>query len=229
MRKIPFIFLALLLAALMWACAPAEVVVVQTPEPTPEPTPRPVVVLEYRDPGAEAWIWETLNGYTGDELITAGIMGYFWRESCYRSDAVAGWTRAEAMTGTDPCLAFVETVDSGLADGSSREYFCKYARYKYGGFGLGQWSWPDSLERFYDFAQAWGTSIGDAEMQCAFVVHDIQTAMPELWAELQDCTTAREAGRLIAVWYDGTRTGVEAISAAASEIYDRRSDNVREK
>jgi len=37
------------------------------------------------------------------------------------------------------------------------------------------------LEALYNFAQEWGTSIGDAEMQCAFMAWSIKYQTPKLW------------------------------------------------
>ena len=53
------------------------------------------------------------------------------------------------------------------------------------------------LEHFYDYACEWGTSISDADMQCAFVFADIQERYADLWEELLNCEDAVTAGVLI--------------------------------
>ena len=64
-------------------------------------------------------------------------MGYFWRESKFRSDAVAGWPTNLAAYGKDYCIIVTTKVDEGLSDGSSRKYFINTIHNKFGGYGLG--------------------------------------------------------------------------------------------
>ena len=64
-------------------------------------------------------------------------MGYFWRESKFRSDAVAGWPTNLAAYGKDYCIIVTTQVNEGLSDGSSRKYFIDTIHNKFGGYGLG--------------------------------------------------------------------------------------------
>lgn len=193
------------------------------PREIPMPTPAPVVVLGYKDERGEEWLWNTLNRYTDNEIITAAIIGYYWRESFFRSDAAAGWPTALASTGVDHCKEFTEDVDAGLADGSTRERFIETAHYRYGGYGMGKWC-GSYLPDFYDFAQAWGTSIADAEMQCAFTV-DSMRRNEKLWDVLQETEDPATVGWLVGVFYDGTRTGAGYIGQVAREVYERRNED----
>ena len=77
------------------------------------------------------------------------MLSYFWRESQYRSDAVAGWASSLHGYGIDLCEKVTEKTDKGLADGSSRNYFVKACQ-KYGGYGLGQWQSKRKVEALYD-------------------------------------------------------------------------------
>ena len=184
-----------------------------------------IVVTEYKSKKSEKYLWKTLNKYSPTEQITAGVMGYFWRESCYRSDAVAGWSSSLSYTGKDPSIKFVKKVDDGLEDGSTRDYFINKVHNTFGGYGLGQWYSIYYLEAFYDFAQEWGTSISDAEMQCAFVMWSLENQQPELWEQIIDMTNAEKVGRLIAVYYDGTSTGTGYIGRRALKMYEKYKDS----
>lgn len=105
-------------------------------------------------------------------------------------------------------------------DGSSKQYLCENIRWRYGGYGLGQWlSFIDDL---FDFAQEWEVSIADAEMQCAFIFDNIQKRVPKLWDQLLEVKSAREAGQLIGIFYDGTAC-FEDIGEFAQLIYDRNT------
>ena len=176
-------------------------------------------VTERKSVEDEAWLWDALSQHSPSDVVTAAVLSYFWRESQYRSDAVAGWGNSLAGYGIDLCETVTEKTDAGLSDGSSRDWFIKKAR-RHGGYGLGQWYRASYVEDLYDFAREWGTSIGDAEMQCAFVFHSLERK-EDIWKRLKRCKDPEKAGRLVAIYYDGTRTGVEYIGYKAGRLYDK--------
>lgn len=78
------------------------------------------------------------------------------------------------------------------------------------------------LDKLYDFAQEWGTSIGDAEMQCAFTVWSMEHQTPKLWEQLQNETNILTIGRKIGHLYDGTSEfGSETIASLAQGYYKK--------
>ena len=179
-------------------------------------------VTEYKQEWSEDFLWEALLRYSNNEKIIAGVMGYFYRESFMRSDAIAGWGVRNVQLGCDTSKEFTELIDAGLADGSTRDLFIEYAHLRYGGYGLGQWSSPYYVGALYDFAQKWGTSIGDAEMQCAFMIWSLEHQTPELWEDLYTYTNIITIGRKIGRLYDGTGPdGAETIAAYAQEYYKK--------
>lgn len=194
--------------------------VIITPEPKYKEPQRVVVVTEYQSEDSEAWLWETIGKYSPSDMATAGIMAYYFRESYWRSDAVGGWAISQAYSGKDHCALFTSEIDAGLLDGTTREEFVRRCLKQYGGYGLGQWASPYLTEALYDFAQEWGTSIADAEMQCAFTVWSMQS-IPELWQSLLAVENPATAGWLIATLYDGTSSGAEYISNMATVFYKR--------
>ena len=128
---------------------------------------------ERKGNGAERFLWDELSKNSPSDYVTAAVLSYFWRESQYRSDAVAGWASSLHGYGVDLCKTITEKTDKGLSDGSSREWFIKQVR-KHGGYGLGQWYRTSYLEDLYDYARESGESIGSAEMQCGFVIHSLK-------------------------------------------------------
>jgi len=169
----------------------------------------------------EEWLWEELSEHSPNDYITAGVLAYFWRESQYRSDAVCGWSTTLAYTNVDICAKVMKKTDKGLPDGSSRKYFIKTVR-DHGGFGLGQWYSMHHLEALYDFAVEYGTSIGDARMQCAFIFDYLQSEEEsEVWGYLMKSRTAEHAGRLIAIYIDGTTRGIDDIGLEAERLYKK--------
>ena len=204
---------------------------VSTPEPTPEPTsepepeqPKTWTVTEYKSEDSERFLWDCLSRYSPSDVITASILAMFWRESFLRSDATAHWSETQFVSGSDYAAEFTAEIDSGLADGSTREQFAETVYYVVGGYGLGQWYSYEMLIALYDYAQAWGTSVADAEMQCAFTLENLQThEYEELWAQLLKCRNPYQGGWLIARLYDGTRFGAEGIAHTADYLYSKYS------
>lgn len=174
---------------------------------------------KYKDKSDEAWLWIELEKHSPNAYTTAGILAYFWRESQYRSDSVSGWATIGREQGWDVCKTVRRKTDKGLADGSSRAYFLSIV-WECGGYGLGQWYSAGYLEDLYDFAQNFGGSIGDAEMQCAFVFHSLRQNK-KLWRRLKRCRDAERAGRLIAIFYDGTETGADYMGRKAARLYQK--------
>ena len=186
--------------------------------------PTPYIVTEYRSKQSEEILWNLLCEYAPNEYIAAGALGYFKRESELRSNATAGWPTAFVCTGIDHCIVFTEQIDKGLKDGSTKEEFIQKARYQYGGYGLGQWCTVNMLENYYEFAREWGTSISDAEMQCAFLMYDIETRRPELWEKLLEVDNPIDAGCLIGKFYDGT-AAFGYIGQLAGNYYEAFKEN----
>lgn len=167
----------------------------------------------------EAWLWDELSKHSPSDVITAAVLSYFWRESQYRSDAIAGWATTERALNIDICKVIREKVDKGLEDGSSRKYFIKKVR-ECGGYGLGQWYSLGYLKSLYSFARDYGTSIGDARMQCAFIFYSLQEN-EKLWKKLKKCTDPERAGRLIGIYYDGTEHGAPYMGYKAGRLYEK--------
>ena len=178
---------------------------------------KPDCNAEIKAYGDEEEIWEYLVDLTPNEQIAAGIMGFFYRESRLKADAVAGWdVREEGI-----CEKFVKEVDGGM----NEEEFIQAVQ-DFGGFGLGQWMNHDYLSDLYNFMfeeQDFGNadSIADVKGQCEFAVWSLQQN-EELWSELLKCTTAIQCGRRIGIYYDGTSAeGAEAIAGFAQYYYER--------
>ena len=184
------------------------------------------VITKYKKQASNDIIYDILSTHLDNEKIIAGIMGYFKRESEMRSDAVAGWPQRDIRKKLDFSKDFTETVDAGLADGSTKDYFIEQVHIHFGGYGLGQWMSKHYLEKLYEFAQEWGTSIGDAEMQCAFMVWSIEHQTPKLWKQIQDEKDIWTIGRKIGRLYDGTgELGSETIASYAVEYYKKYGTN----
>lgn len=217
MRKLIEILLVWVFAFLLVGCGETFNPELEFPK-TYEP-----VYTKVHDEESENYIWNELSKYSPNDQITAGVMGYFWKESRMRSDAVAGWDVRNRWKGQDIdiCEEFTREIDSGLSHGGTKDYFKEMVSIKYGGYGLGQWVSLDYLEDLYEFAKKEKTSIGDANMQCKFIFQSLQKN-EKLWSELTTCRTAEQCGRRIGTLYDGNdETGAEIIASAAKQYYEK--------
>ena len=84
-----------------------------------------------------------------------------------------------------------------------------------------QWYSKNYLNAFYDFAQAWGTSIADAEMQCAFTVWSIQHQHKKHLNILKDYSDIYTNSLWMGSIYDGSKTAGNTIYAKAKEFYKK--------
>lgn len=169
----------------------------------------------------EEQIWNWLSEWSPSDNITAGIMGFFYRESRLKPDSVAGWPARDIGLDESVCKTFTEFIDKGLVDGSTRDIFIETVNIHFGGYGLGQWSSIPYLEHFYDFMAEKGTSIGDPKLQCEFIFESLKRN-EALWEELLQCEKALQCGRRIGYRYDGTgQLGAETIASVAEIYYGR--------
>ena len=179
-----------------------------------------ITITKRKEIESEDYLWEQLNKYIDNPKIAAGILAFFWRESFCQSDSVAGYYYLGKTAGEKYCKNFRKIVDKGLVDGSTKKYFIETCQW-HGGYGLGQW-WPlDYIDAFYDFAQQWGTSIADAEMQCAFTIENIKNNPNGLWDLIKDEDDIIKIGEYIGLYYDGSALGAELISWKIIEYYNR--------
>ncbi len=183
------------------------------------PCPAFATITERKSKEAERFLWAQLSIHSPSDVVTAGVLAYFWRESQYKSDSVTGWATLKAYDGFDLCGYVVSKTDKGMEDGSTRQWFIEAVR-SCGGFGLGQWYATSYLEDLYDFTRVYGGSIADAETQCAFVFHSLEQD-EALWRRLKRCKDPAKAGRLIAVYYDGANDAAPYMGRKAEKLFER--------
>ena len=148
-------------------------------------------------------------------------MGYFYRESSYKSNAIGHWASLDKKTGKDNSTEFTDLINAGLEDGSTRATFIKQSR-RYGGYGLGQWYSKKYLGALFDFAQSYGAdTIADATMQCEFIVWSLQHQTPDLWKKILKLKSPETIGYVIGYIYDGSSAGAGAMGSLAKQVYKK--------
>ena len=157
-------------------------------------------------------IWNYLIDETQNEIISAGIMGYFKRESNYKVDAIPGWI----LRKDDICQPFTENLYE-----LNRDEFVQIIQ-NVGGYGLGQWYSTCYLRDFYDYCRIYECKYDNIEVQCDFIIWELQH-YHGLWEQLEEETDPYCAGLLIAALYDGASyNGRYTIASMSKNIYKER-------
>ena len=60
-----------------------------------------VITTQYKNKDSEDFLWEQVNKYSPSQELTAAILGFFWRESYYKSDAIANWSTLDKQNQKD--------------------------------------------------------------------------------------------------------------------------------
>ena len=162
-------------------------------------------------------MWDAISAQSPSDTITAAIMGYYWRESYFKPDAVAGWY---LQPNQNICENFVKKINEGMEDESSRDCFENQTHFCHGGFGLGQWAAYHYLNGYYTFVKNAGGSIDDVALQIEFTLKSMEDN-EYLWELLQSTEDAWLSGLYVAIYYDGANEiGQYIISQKAKEFYN---------
>ena len=176
--------------------------------------------IPFKESSESKEIWEELEQWFPNEKIRAGVMGLFWKESNFKSNALAGYMYHEKNI----CEKFCKEINDNLVEKETKEKFIRMVRYKYGGFGLSQWSTEKYLSDFYDFIIEKNGIIEDTSLQCEFTYVTINQnkKLMEALEIYQDDEIM--CGRIIGYLYDGaTPEHCEAIASAAQFYYEKYS------
>lgn len=173
---------------------------------------------KYKSLTSEKYLWDTLFHITQSPIVTSAILAMYWRESFFRSDIIGG----EHLIYADLSTEFTEKLDLGI----TKNDFISVVQFEYGGYGLAQWCTQDNLNRLYDYAIEWGGSFGNAKMQCYFTVEDLKNNFSDIWEVLNATKDPYEAGRIIAIYYEGTSEGVEYVCKISNFFYQNYLNNI---
>lgn len=133
----------------------------------------------------EKVIWDYLFNKLGNKYGVAGLMGNLYAESALRSHNLQG-TYERKLGFTD--VSYTEAVDSGEYDNFVKDR---------AGYGLAQWTYWTRKQRLYDYARKAGKSIGDRDMQLAFLCEEMSTNYTGVWNALKNAKSVREASDLV--------------------------------
>jgi len=152
-------------------------------------------------------IWNFLIAYLNNPYGAAGVLANIEIESGCEPTRVQGDYSEGFVFSAD----YTSRVDEGSI--SKDSFVQAIAGDGYGsGYGLCQWSF-DRKEGLYELAQENGTSVGDLNTQCTYLIMELEIDYPELSKLLKSTDDARKAAREFAYVFEqpgemGNRAGI---------------------
>ena len=136
-----------------------------------------------------ATIWNFLIVYLDNPYGAAGVLANI----DYESDCDPRRVQGDFSEGFSYSEEYTKLVDEGNVNRDS--FIWSLPGKEYGsGYGLCQWT-LDRKEGLYDLAKKDGTSVGDLNTQCTYLIMELELKYPELAKLLKTTPDAREAAR----------------------------------
>lgn len=138
----------------------------------------------------EKAIWDYLYGKIGNVYGVAGLMGNLYAESALRPSNLQN-TYEKSLGLSD--VQYTAKVDDG-----SYTNFVKDSA----GYGLAQWTYWSRKQALQEYAKASGKSIGDLDMQLAFIWKELSEGYKALLKTLQTAASVTDASTAVLTQYE---------------------------
>lgn len=137
----------------------------------------------------ERWLWDKLlaSGLTAQGA--AGLMGNLYAES--------GLCSKNLQNCFESSLHYTDTAYTAAVDSGTYPYFVN----DNAGYGLAQWTHSSRKAALLAYAKEHGCSIGDAQMQTAFLLQELR-AYPNVWHVLTSAANVREASDAVMLEFE---------------------------
>lgn len=135
-------------------------------------------------------IYSKLKAAIGNDFGVCGLMGNLKAESNMRANNLQN-TYSKKFGMSDE--QYTEAVDNGSYTNFVRDS---------AGYGLAQWTYWSRKEKLLKYAQAYGTSIGDEDMQIEFMLGELVASYPTVLNALKNAKSVREASDIVLTQYE---------------------------
>jgi hypothetical protein len=137
----------------------------------------------------EQKIWDSLKSRGLNDFAVAGIMGNLLAESGLRADNLQNsYEKKLGMSDAE----YTAAVDSGSYDNFVNDK---------AGYGLAQWTYYSRKQALLNYCKAYGSSIGDLDMQLGFLWQELQ-GYSGVMKVLKNAKSVREASDAILLQYE---------------------------
>lgn len=146
-------------------------------------------------------IYQKLKAAIGNDYGVFGLMGNLKAESNLQANNLQNtYSKKFGMTDEE----YTKAVDDG-----SYTNFVKDSA----GYGLAQWTYWSRKQKLLQYAQAYGCSIGDENMQVDFMIGELMASYPSVLNVLKNATSIREASDCVLTQYERPADQSESVKA----------------
>ena len=158
-------------------------------------------------------IWDKLIASGLTPAGAAGLLGNLYAESGLRPDNLQNTYEAK-LGFTDE--GYTVAVDNGT--------YTNFANDE-AGYGLAQWTYWSRKAALLAFARAYGTSIGDLDMQVSYLLMELRNLFPSVLDKLRTTASVREASDCVLLKFERpanqSAENCARRAAIAQEFYDK--------
>ena len=150
-------------------------------------------------------IWNFLRDKGMSKWGVAGLMGNLYAESALNpKNLQQSFEKKLGYTDESYTLA----VDAGTYDNFVRDS---------AGYGLAQWTYWSRKQNMLDYASKQKKSIGDLEMQLAFLFEELSKSYPTVLAKLKSARSVKSASDTVLTEYERPADQGSAVKAKRTE------------
>ena len=161
----------------------------------------------------EKHIWNVLLEEIGNPYGVAGLMGNLYAESGLRANNLEDGYE-ESLGFTD--VSYTKAVDKGNYSDFGTDS---------AGYGLAQWTVESRKTPLLAYAKKKEKSVGDLDMQLAFLCDELETKFPDVLSALKKAKSVREASDYVLIHFEAPLDQSEAVRtrrAANGSVYFNR-------
>lgn len=133
----------------------------------------------------EKELWDYFKSKGMNDYGVAGLLGNLYAESGLRANNL--------QNSFEKKLNITDEEYTRLVDGGNYPDFITDKA----GYGLAQWTYHSRKQYLLKKSQEMGTSIGDARMQCEYLMWELETSYPSVFRTLKYAKSVREASDVV--------------------------------
>lgn len=160
----------------------------------------------------EEKLWQSLYALINNAFGVAGLFGNLDKES--------GLNPKNLQNSCEKRLRLTDEEYTAAVDNGTYANFVKDSA----GYGLAQWTYWTRKQNLLNFAKARGVSIGDFDMQCAFLCKELSENYAGLLSALKSVSSVRAASDLVLTNFEQPKDQSEAVKIARAECSQKYYD-----
>lgn len=146
-------------------------------------------------------IYQKLKAAIGNDYGVFGLMGNLMAESGLKANNLQNSYNKKLNISDEDYTMVVD-------EGAYPDFVTDKA-----GYGLAQWTYWSRKQKLLQYAQAYGCSIGDENMQVDFMIGELMASYPSVLNVLKNATSIKEASDCVLTQYERPADQSESVKA----------------